>query len=128
VKIQTSELTRYVMNGLFATAVHYGVLSFNLNMLAFPSAGAANMVAAIFGITASFIGSRYFVFKKIEDAILKQALKFSSLYGVIAVLHGLVLFLWTDLMGLDYRAGFLIATAMQVSISYWGNKRLVFNV
>jgi hypothetical protein len=30
-------------------------------------------------------------------------------------------------MVLDYRIGFLIATVLQFSLSYVGNKRLVFN-
>jgi putative flippase GtrA len=125
---QRKELMRYIANGLVATVVHYGVLTFNLHVLAMQSAGAANLVAAIFGITASFLGSRYFVFNKTEGAMLPQALKFSGLYGAIAVLHGSVLLVWTDWLGFDYRIGFLIATAFQVSLSYVGNKKLVFNV
>ena len=129
-KSQTKEkeLVRYVTNGLVATAVHYGVLSFNLNALGVPSASMANLIAAIFGITISFLGNRYFVFNTTEDALLKQALKFSSLYGAIAVLHGVVLFVWSDWMGFDYRVGFLIATAFQMSLSYLGNKKMVFNL
>ena len=57
---------------------------------------------------------------------MTQAIKFSGLYGFIAVLHGLVLLIWTDLYDLDYRFGFIIATLIQVSLSYLGNKFLVF--
>lgn len=120
------EVLRYVVNGLVATAVHYAVLTLNLEVLGFSSAGMANFVAALFGITASFLGSRYYVFRSTEDPILVQLLKFGSLYGAIAVLHGLVLWLWTDQIGLDYRVGFVIATGLQVSVSYFGNKYLVF--
>jgi len=128
VKNKTKELARYMINGIVATTVHYGVLSFNLNILDVTSAGAANLVAAIFGITVSFLGNRYFVFNKTEDGLLKQALKFSSLYAAIAILHGIILFVWSDRMGFDYRVGFLIATAFQVSLSYWGNKKMVFSL
>ncbi len=117
-----------MINGIVATTVHYGVLSFNLNILGVASAGAANLVAAIFGILVSFLGNRYFVFNKTEDGLLKQALKFSSLYGAIAILHGIILFVWSDWMRFDYRVGFLIATAFQVSLSYWGNKKMVFSL
>jgi len=122
------ELVRYIINGLVATAVHYGVLSYNLHVLGMQSAGAANLAAAMVGIAASFLGSRYFVFNSTNEAMLPQALKFSGLYAAIAVVHGFVLLVWTDLLGFDYRAGFLIATAFQVSLSYFGNKKLVFNV
>ncbi len=125
---QTKELTRYVINGIVATTVHYGVLSFNLNILGVASAGVANLVAVIFGITVSFLGNRYFVFNNTENGLLEQALKFSSLYGAIAILHGIILFVWSDWMGFDYRVGFLIATAFQVSLSYWGNKKMVFSL
>jgi len=120
------EMARYGINGLAATALHYGVLMFNLETIEIPSAGLSNLIAAVFGISASFLGSRYFVFGNTNEPILKQAIKFSGLYGAIALLHGLVLLLWTDWYGLDYRLGFLIATAIQVSLSYLGNKFLVF--
>ena len=121
------ELLRFIVNGLFATGVHYAVLTFNLQVLGFPSAGLANLCAAFAGITASFLGSRFFVFASAQpQPLLTQALKFSGLYGAIAVLHGLALWLWTDKWGLDYRLGFLLATGMQVSLSYLGNKFLVF--
>lgn len=125
---QALEISRYVINGLVATAVHYGVLNFNIGFLEFKSAGLANFTAAIFGIGTSFFGSRYFVFERTEEGMLHQALKFSGLYGVVAVLHGLFVWVWTDLQGLDYHLGFLIATGLQTSISYLGNKFLVFKV
>ena len=123
---QALEVSRYVINGLVATAVHYGVLTINIGFFEFKSVGWANFIAAIFGIVTSFLGSRYFVFKRISEDILHQALKFGSLYGVVSVLHGLFLWVWSDLQGLDYRLGFLVATGVQVSMSYLGNRYLVF--
>ena len=121
-----SELTKYCLNGLVATGVHYGVLVLNLFFFEMTSAGSANFLAAICGITASFLGSRYYVFKKQSSDILNQALKFTGLYCIIAVSHGLILWAWTDLKGMDFRIGFLIATILQVSVTYIGNKRFVF--
>ncbi len=120
------EVLRYAFNGIVATGVHYVVLTINLQVLSMPSAGLANMVAAVFGISTSFVGSRYFVFRQTEEGILAQAAKFSGLYGVFALVHGAVLFLWSDWMGYDYRLGFLLATAVQIAGSYLGNKFLVF--
>ena len=119
-------IIRYVINGIFATIVHYGVFIFNLNVLNFTSAGIANMSAAVVGICTSFLGSRYYVFFETGKPIAFQAMKFGFLYGVLAVLHFLVLLIWTDWLGLDYRLGFLIATGFQVCLSYFGNKSLVF--
>ena len=120
------ELLRYGINGVIATLVLFTALTFNLEILMMRSAGLANVLAAVAGITASFLGSRYFVFSTHNQGIGNQAIIFFGLYGLIALLHGLVLLIWTDWLGLDYRPGFLLATALQVSLSYAGNKFLVF--
>lgn len=120
------EFPRYIGNGLVATGVHFGVLSAALEWLHLPSAGAANLIAAACGIAVSFVGSRYFVFRGQQEPALRQAARFLLLYAAIACGHAAVLFVWTDLAGLDYRWGFLIATGLQVASSYWGNKVLVF--
>jgi putative flippase GtrA len=127
VRQRIDELVRYVINGLAATGVHYGMLTFNLKVLGITSAGLANLLAAVFGITASFLGSRYFVFRDVSGPVLTQATKFGGLYAVIALFHGVVLLCWTDWLGFDYRIGFVLATLLQMSLSYVGNKRLVFN-
>lgn len=121
------QLIRYIINGIVATAVHFAVLTFNLKVLGMPSAGVANLLAAVVGICTSFVGSRYYVFRKTDGSIIHQVSKFILLYASIACLHGLILFGWTDNWHLDYRLGFLIATMVQVLLSYWGNKVLVFN-
>ena len=123
-----SEIIRYVINGVFATIIHFSVLTINLKLLNFNSAGIANFVAAIFGITSSFLGSRYFVFKNFEESIARQAVKFSLLYGLIALIHGSVLWVITDNYGISYVFGFALATVIQLSLSYFGNKHLVFKV
>ena len=123
---KTTELIKYFINGLVATSVHYGVLTFNIVILVLPSAGIANLIAACFGTASSFFGNRYFVFKNYEVSILTQAINFSALYGLIALLHGFFLFLWSDWLNLGYRSGFLIATFFQFILSYIGNKKMVF--
>jgi putative flippase GtrA len=122
----TQEMLRYAINGIVATAVHYAVLTFNVQVWSMPSAGLANFVAAFFGIATSFVGSRYFVFEPTGEGFWAQATKFGGLYGAFAVVHGVVLWVWTDWWGYDYRLGFLLATALQVIGSYLGNKFLVF--
>ena len=121
------QVVRYVINGLAATAVHFVVLQINLKLLGITSAGLANFIAAFWGIAASFTGSRLYVFHDHQQPVLQQASKFVLLYALIACLHGLVLYMWADLQGWDYRVGFLLATVLQVSFSYWCNKYLVFN-
>ena len=121
-----SDLFRYVINGLFATAVHYLVLNFNVQTLGFPSAGLANGVASVFGITVSFLGNRYFVFRGGRTAsFAPQAARFLILYVLIALLHTGVMWLWADYSGFNYRVGFVIATGLQFLLSFVGNRRYV---
>lgn len=121
-----SEFARYLLNGLLATATHFGVLTWALEVARLPSAGLANLMAALVGITVSFLGNRHFVFRSTTRPASGQMLRFGLLYGGLALLHGTLLYLWTDRAAFDYRLGFLLATGVQVVISYLGNKKLVF--
>jgi putative flippase GtrA len=102
------------------------MLVFSIEFLQIKSAGVANMAASVVGISVSFTGNRYFVFKNIQEGFISQAARFSVLYVAIAVLHSTILFFWSDVYGFDYKSGFLIATLFQFLISYLGNKTLVF--
>lgn len=117
---------RYIVNGLAATAVHYTMLVFNMEVLAMPSAGVANAIATLFGIATSFLGNRIFVFQETEAQIGAQAMRFVALYSVIALIHGFVVFLWSDIAGYAYSTGFVLATVIQFILSYIGNKFVVF--
>jgi putative flippase GtrA len=120
------EIIRYVINGVVATAAHYGAFLFYLSLFPARSVGLANFFAACIGISFSFLGSRYFVFCKFQIPFWTQFLQFGALYAGIAVLSGLTLFLWSDLFGLDKTIGFFIGVMLQVTFSYLGGKRLVF--
>lgn len=117
---------RFVANGLVAAGIHFSVLALLVEVARLPSAGLANLLAAIVGVSASFLGNRHFVFRAASEPWQGQALRFASLYAATALMHGAVLFGWTDLAGQDYRVGFLLATGLQVVASYLGNRWLVF--
>jgi putative flippase GtrA len=121
-----AEILRYIANGLFATLVHFMILLFGIEVLAFPSASLANLVAAMIAICVSFIGNRHFVFRGHTGTMKQQARRFVALYASIATIHAAVLLLWTDMLSLDYRIGFVLATGLAVAFSYWGNRTLVF--
>ncbi|HFK2947502.1 TPA: GtrA family protein [Stenotrophomonas maltophilia] len=125
-RMLASEVVRYGINGLLATALHFMVLYCALEVWGFRSAGLANGAAACVGIAASFMGSRYFVFRASSGSFVGQGVRFVALYAVIALLHALVLYLWSDRAGWDYRLGFLVATCVQVACSFLANKLVVF--
>jgi len=124
----SNEIVRYILNGIVATLVHYGLLNFNILVLGIAPVGLANFIAALFGIITSFIGSRYFVYKTHTNSLFDQIFNFYILYLCIAVLHGFVLYVWTDRYGLNYHLGFVCASILQVLLSYLGNKLLVFKI
>ena len=126
VEPRAAEVGRFVINGLFATGIHYGALSFNLHALEFSSAGLANFIAAWVGIAAPFIGSRFFVFRNREAPLAQQVVLFFAFYSAIACLHGLLLYAWIDRLHQGYTIGLALAAMMQVMLSYLGNKLLVF--
>jgi putative flippase GtrA len=117
---------RYLLNGIVATCTHYTVLNGCIHLAHIPSAGLSNLLAACTGITVSFIGSRYFVFPGGTESLWHQLGRFWLLYAVLALLQGCVMFLWSDMAGLDYRIGFLVGTFLQMICSYFGGKHWVF--
>jgi len=119
---------RYIINGLFATSIHYIALTINIEIYDMKSAGIANFIAALFGISISFLGNRYYVFRSRNKPFVNQSIMFFGLYTLISLIHGAVLYLWTDLQGYDYRLGFIIASVIQFIMSYLGNKLLVFRL
>lgn len=120
------QLLRYLLNGIAATLVHYLILYSCLELFGLRSAGVANVIAAIFGISASFVGNRYFVFPGQKLSFLTQATKFAGLYMFIATINGLILFVWTDALGFAYTPGFLIGVVVQILIGYVGARKHVF--
>jgi putative flippase GtrA len=121
-----SEKLRYLINGILATLAHYLVLHTAMDGLGLGSAGLANLLGSAAGIATSYIGNRHFVYRQTEAPLLAQGSRFMALYVPLAAMHGGVLYLWTDRLGLNYRIGFLVTIALQVIIGYFGNKHLVF--
>lgn len=119
---------RYFINGLFATFLHYLVLYINIEILLMQFAAIANLVASIFGISFSFLGNKFFVFKDNKPKIANQFFTFTFLYLSIAIIHGVTMFLWADTYDNDYRIGFIIASIIQFTLSYLGNKFIVFKI
>jgi len=115
----------FLVNGLVATGIHYGVLVLLIEGLKIGPVGLANGMASVVGISASYLGNRYVVFG--SDAPSSRTLpRFLLLYGAIAAVHVAFLTGWTDLAGLGYGPGFVIATIIATGVSYLGNRYFVF--
>jgi putative flippase GtrA len=117
-------LYRFIVNGIVATAVNYVVLVACIEGLGWSSAGIASLAASACGISASFLGNRYFVFDGTGSKVVPQAGKFLALYVALALLQSAILMVWTDQLGLSYQSGFVLATAVQFCISYLGSRQI----
>lgn len=125
-KFLSYKIIKYGINGVFATGVHYFALFLQVERIGITSLGVANGVASVFGITASFLGNRFFVFNDADENILSHAVRFILLYTALAFFNYGFMFYFGDLQQVDYKLVFLIATVIQFVLSYFGNKILVF--
>ena len=118
-------ITLFVVNGLAATGVHYATLLLLLEVLRVPSAGLANGLASVVGISASYLGNRLMVFRSTmpNKATLPR---FLALYAALALFHAGFLALWSDRLGLPYGWGFIMSTGLATVMSYLGNRYFVF--
>lgn len=116
---------RFILNGLLATAVHFAVLWSLLHFQVLRAAGPASGVASMVGITVSYAGSRYFVFRS-EKRVIHTLPSFIAIYALVGGLHWATLSIWTDWLGLPYPIGFIGATGLATVCSYLANRYLVF--
>jgi len=124
--VEVRRFARFVVNGLLATAIHFGALTFLVEVVQLQSKGIANIFAALAGIAASFIGNRLFVFPDSNDSVGRQLSRFVALYMALAMLNGLLMGLWSDVLDYDYRLGFVLVSCVQLVASFLGNRILVF--
>jgi putative flippase GtrA len=125
-KLQIKEIFRYGLNGLIATGVHYLVLYSCIEIYKFDLIGLANFCASLVGISISFFGNRYLVFKNNNQKISTQFIKFISIFSVVAFLHGCFLYVWSDIFENNYNYGFAIAVAIQFILGYFASKYIIF--
>ena len=116
---------RFCINGVFATLVHFAVLWVFVNLLQFGSVGVSNGLAACVGIAFSYTGNRLYVFRSAAP-VIATGLRFIAIYVIIALFHFAFLAVWSDIFGLDYRIGFLVATTCAVLGTYLANLNVVF--
>ena len=119
-------IVRYLVNGSVATVVHFIALYLLVEIALTPSVGVANLVASVFGIGSSFLGNKYYVFAAGLSPMRRQLVLFVSFYALLALMHGSILYLWSDVLRFHYFSGFAIALVIQVVLGYAVNKHVVF--
>ena len=120
------ESVRFIINGLIATLIHFLILYMCVNLLVISYDGISNFIGAIFGTIYSFLGNKFFVFKSKNNSIFREGFRFLILYSLMALNHGIFLYIWSDLIGKDFIIGFFIITILNTFLSFFYNKRKVF--
>jgi putative flippase GtrA len=115
----------FLINGLVATAVNYAMLVILIEYVGLRYTGVAALLSAIVGISASFLGNRFFVFRS-KAPIMMELVRFKIVYAGTAVFQALCMALWSDLLSLNYSLGFGLITAICVFLSYFCNRSFVF--
>lgn len=118
-------LFRFAMNGLVVTAVHYLVMLIAIQILDINMYSLAYAFTFIFGVTASFWGNKYFVFRSNQSQSY-QFFKFIILYIVLLLSTSITMWAVSDYAGLHYDIGFMVAATLQFIGGYLGSRYLIF--
>lgn len=119
------EILRFLINGAAATAVHFAVLVVLIEVVGIVSAGLSNALASIVATCVSYAGNKIFVFES-QARHRDSGVRFIILYMGLLFWYAGSLFLWSDVLGFNYKMGFVIAVIIGTVLSYMGNKFWVF--
>ena len=121
-----NQLIKFIINGLFATFVHYSVFFVSIEIFNFKYVALANLFGAFFGISCSFFGNKWFVFLNSNKKISWQFSKFLVTYVLLGSLTSILIFAWSDLLKMNYNYGFCLVTFLQFILSYSMNRNWIF--
>jgi len=124
--MHSSTFFRYVLNGFVATAVHYIFFNLFIYLNLFNYYATSNFLAAFIGIFSSFIGNRYFVFRRREHNLIRQYLTFLFMYTSILLIGSFAVLILSDFYKVNHQISFFAAALIQFFLSYYGNKFIIF--
>ena len=118
-------LGAFALVGLAATLIHYAALWTLVERFHLPFIGLANTLAAIVGISSSYWGNRVFVFPTGQRTV-ETLPRFFLAYGVMLLLHSVLMTVWADILAMSYTIGFILITGLTAALNYLANRLLVF--
>ena len=124
---------KFIVNGLFATIVHY-VIMLLISHYLIAIYSIAYGIASIFGIMTSFLGNKFVVFansthnRSQNNGTFIQLKSFLLLYGLIMLICSILMGVLSDFLNVNYNLSFIIALSIQTLLSFFGNKCYVFKV
>ena len=123
--LNVSELAKFAVVGVAASAAHYLLLFAGVEWLAI-SPVIANGFAFLTALLVTYSGQSLWVFRAQSNHGLGQATRFSVSVAAGFLANVAIMFAATKMFGLDYRIGFLFCLATVPALSFLVNKLWVF--
>lgn len=115
------QFVRYVVSGVFAVAVDFGIYLFLNSYLDY---GLSKAISFMSGTTVAYLLNRFWTFET-KVFLARQLFKFLLLYGISLVVNVLINMVVLKLTN-HVMLGFLISSAVSIVINFSGQKFWVF--
>ena len=130
-KDELNLLKKFVLNGFFATFIHYFTLTFFSSFIFSNSPnpyGWSYAVGSLFGITSSFFGNKFYVFKSTikKKSSTNQFIRFISIYFILMMICSTFMSILSDYFLIDYNISFIVIIGLQTILNYMLLKKYVF--
>jgi putative flippase GtrA len=119
------ELLRFGLIGLAATGLHFALLTLLVERGGLPPP-TANGVAFLGALTVTYLGQSLWVFPGRSRHSPRQMLRFALSLVLGLAANMAIMALCTQVLGFDYRTGFIIGVATVPALSFTINRSWVF--
>lgn len=121
-----TEILRFGVVGLAATAIHYAILRLAVDTLEIPPS-LANGSAFLCAVCVTYLGQSLWVFRRHSQHGAAQMLRFIVSLGFGFFANVAIMALSVHALGLEYQNGFLLSLFLVPVLSFVINRFWVFN-
>lgn len=125
--LEINQKIKFIISGVVSTLIHFLFLLIGVEIIKISLISISNLFASFFGLSSSFILNRYFVFRKFNKDILITYIQFMFANTLTIIVTSLLFLLWSDILGWDYRIGFLLIYLFIAIINFYLYKKIIFN-
>ncbi len=117
----------FLVVGAIATLVHYLIIVVLVDLLSIMRPTPATAVGSVVGIAVAYVGNQRLVFQA-DGAHRIYVPKFVATYLSVMAIHAGLMYLFTEQWGLAYEWGFITATIVSATTTFFANRLVVFKV
>lgn len=123
-RLPLGEILRFGVVGVLATLTHFAVLTLAVEAVGLPPAP-SNGLAFCVAVCVTYLGQSIWVFRQTDHGGTRMAKFLLTALGGLAANVG-IMALAVDVLGLDYRVGFVTGLVLVPAGTYLVNKFWVF--